>query len=346
MLVLSIVGSILTGLIFAGLGALAGGVSGANQVALETTETVWGPDNAAGTLRAIPVTGTIQTSAGEGLMLTAGTYGYEVADVLDDLSDTDADGVVLLLNTPGGSVTGSKAMADAVDRYRERTGKKVFAFVEGMSASGGMYTMAGADEVVADHGSVVGSVGVIMGPIERYRDVTGAGSILVGQITAREITAENITAGRGKDAGTPWRDMTPEERAELQAIADSMYADFVDHVATKRGIDRSVIVDQLGAGIFANDRAQEVGYIDAEMGRTEAFRHFATSAGLDPANTKIVQATAPGLWASFLGAERRAWGTAPAAQPSEGQPARATSRLCTDPTVPLAVHGSLVSACR
>lgn len=135
------------------------------------------------------------------------------------------------------------------------------------------------------------------------------GSIM-GAVEAGSITQEYITIGKGKDAGQPFRDLTPEERANLTDITNEMYDDFVNHVATKRGIDRAVIVDQLGAGMFTGQKAKEVGYIDEVMGRDEAMRHFATGAGLDPADTKVVQATAPGLWASLFGVEARPWGVA------------------------------------
>lgn len=345
MLVFSLLASLLTGLMMMGFAGAASTLSGSGQTAVEPLATVWGKDTATRKLRAIPVAGAIQTRAADGFALAEGTYGYEVADVLDALEADDTDGVILMMDTPGGTVTGSKAIADAVDRYRERTGKKVYAFVQGMSASGGMYAMAGADEIIADHGTTVGSVGVIMGPVERYRDVTGMGSIM-GAVEAGSITQEYITAGKGKDAGQPFRDLTPEERANLTDITDEMYDDFVNHVATKRGIDRAVIVDQLGAGMFTGQKAKEVGYIDEVMGRDEAMRHFATGAGLDPADTKVVQATAPGLWASLFGVEARPWGVAPAAQPVGGQPARATAQMCTDPTAPLVWHGPLVGVCR
>lgn len=345
MLVLGIISSLLSGLIFAAFAGAAGSLAGSGQTAVQPLETVWGPATATHKLRAIPISGPIMTTGSEGLALTQGTFGYEVADVLDKLKPEDADGLVLLMDTPGGTVTGSKAMSDAVDRYRARTGKKVFAFVQGISASGGMYTMAGADEIVADHGSLIGHVGVISGPFERYRTMTQTGSLLTGTVSAEEITGEYITAGRNKDIGNPWRDMNAEERAMLQEMADGMYADFVDHVATKRGIDRNVIIDQLGASIYGPAKAKEVGYIDEQMGRDEAMRHFATVAGLDPAQTRLVQAGAPGLWATLLGAEARPWGVAPAAQPTEGQPARATASMCTSASIPLAYYGTLAGVC-
>jgi len=276
-----------------------------------------------------------------------GTYGYEVADVLDSLDAQDADGVVLLLNTPGGSVTGSKAMADALDRYRQRTGKRAFAFVEGMSASGGMYTMAGADRIIADHGSLVGSIGVIMGPFERYRDVVALdGGLLNGGVTTTGgITSEYLTAGTGKDAGNPFRDLTAEERANLQAILDNEYVNFVAEVSEGRNIPAERITGELGASILDTKRAKEFGLIDDVLGRDAAMRSFAEAAGLDPDDTRLVAPEPPSLLMQLLGAEGRVWGTAPAARPEGGQPARATSTLCTDTRLPLAYHGTLASVC-
>ena len=341
----SLVASVVGGLVLMAFAATGATLAAGSRPEAETLSTVWGKDTATSRLRAIPVTGTIQTSGGDGLGLTEGTFGYEVADVLDSLTADDAGGVVLLMNTPGGSISGSRAMSDAVDRYRQRTGHKVFAFVEEMSASGGMYTMAGADEIVVDHGATVGSIGVVMGPLERYHNVTAAGSVLGGVVAAERIDSEYISAGAGKTAGDPYRDLTEAERAELQNIADTFYADFVDFVSTKRGIDKAVIVDQLGAGLFAPADAQRYGLIDAQMGRDEAMRHFAQVAGLDPDNTRLVQSAGSSLLSQLFGAQARPWGVSPAAQPSGGQPARASASICADATKPVALHGGLTAFC-
>lgn len=346
LLVVSVVISLVTGALMISFVAAAGALAGSGQIAAQGVTAIWGSETASKTIRAIPVRGTILTQASDGLVLTGGTYGYEVADVLDDLSDTDADAIVLLLDTPGGSITGSRAMADAIDRYRERTGHKVFAFVEGMSASGGMYTMAGADEIVADYGSLVGSIGVIMGPIDYYRNVTSIDGGLLGTgVTAEEVTSEYITAGRGKDAGNPFRQLTAEERASFQALIDYEYGTFVSIVSAGRGIPAERIVNELGAGIFATGPAKEIGLIDDVMGRDPAFRHFAEAAGLDPADTRVVTSQAPNVWAQLLGAEARPWGVALAATPEGGQPARASASLCTDHTEVLAWYGSRAGAC-
>lgn len=336
-LVLSLLASVMSLASLAVLAGMTRSMAGVGQTQLETMSTLWGPENAAHTLRAIPIEGTIMAHGSDGFGLTAGTYGYEVADLLDSLEEGDADGVVLLMNTPGGSISGSAAMSDAIDRYRERTSKKVYAYVQDTSASGGMWTMAGADEIIADRGSLVGSVGVIMGPIAHYNEVVAVeGGLLGGGVTTTGgITQEYITAGRGKDVGNPFRPLTDEERADLQTFIDQEYRSFVNHVATARDIDPAVLTDQLGAVMLGTERAQQVGYIDGVMGRPEAFAHFAESSGLDAQQTKVVQAVSPSPWGSLFGIER-VWGSAPAAQPVEGQPARATSVLCTGAATPMA----------
>ncbi|MFT3876870.1 MAG: S49 family peptidase [Propioniciclava sp.] len=345
MLVLTVVSTVLGMISMMAFGAMASSLASSSPGSVDSLKTVWGADGAASTFRAIPVRGAIQASGSDGLFSSGGVYGYEVAEVLDALTTDDADGVVLMMNTPGGSVPGSLAISKAIDRYRERTGHKVFAFVEDMSASGGMYTMAGADKIIGAPGSLVGSIGVRSGPYLRYRDVTSSGSMLGGSVTAREITSEYITAGKGKDAGNPFRDMTPEERAREQQIVDDMYEDFVTHVLTKRNIPRERIVGEAGAAMFTGQRAIDIGYLDAIMDRDEALRNFATEAGFDPANTNMVESSGPASWTSLFGIQQRPWGVSPAATAPAGQTPKVTAKLCADPTTPLVLHGTLDSVC-
>lgn len=342
MVALALVGGLLSAIML--VAGTVGAVTGTDS---QATETVWGDPSASNSLRAIPVKGAIMADASDGLGLSVGTYGYEVAQVIDALGAEDADGIVLLLNTPGGSITGSRAIADAVDRYRERTGHQVFAYVQGMSASGGMYTMANADHIVADHGSLVGSVGVISGPFERIRDVTGTtGSLLESGVTTEGgIEYEYFTQGTYKDFGNPYRDILPGEREAWNAYLASEYDIFVNWVAEHRDIPAATIRDEYGALMFGGETAVANGYIDAVAGQDEAFRDFATRAGVDPADTRVEQAVAPGLWQQLLGAEARSLGIAPVAEPQGSEPARATASLCGGTPQVLAVHGDLSAFC-
>lgn len=342
LLVITLVGSVISTLMLLGFaGAAAGLGAGA-----ETQTTLWGNATAKKKIQAIDISGVIQTDGSSGLALTAGTYGYEIAQRFDRLRATDADAVVLIMNTPGGAPAGASAMADAIERYQQRTGKKVFAFVQDQAASAGVYTMAGVDEIVAGKSSLIGAIGVISGPFLQYNDVVAtSGTLLESGVTTRGgITGGYMSAGKNKDFGSPWRPMNESERVGWQAVLDNEYATFVSWVSKGRDIPEATIREQLGASIFDAGTAQKLGLVDAVMNRDEAFRHFAEVAGLDPNDTRVVVPAAPTLAARLLGAEARVLGHAPAAQPVAGQPARATASFCSS-LVPMAYHGSLASLC-
>ncbi|MDO4785230.1 MAG: S49 family peptidase [Propionibacteriaceae bacterium] len=344
MIALSIIGGIISALM---LGALVAAAQGASPTtAIERTETVWGADTATpeNTVRAISISGAIMGEASSsGLGLGAATSGYEVAQLLDSLTPEQGKGVVLLMNTPGGTINGSKAIGDAINRYEQRTGQKVIAYVRGLSASGGMYSMASATEIIADHGTLIGSIGVIFGPFKRYKDVVATGSTLLepGVTTTGGITQEHLTAGKGKDFGSPYRDMTEEERQVFTNGLNIEYDNFVNWVAKERKIPAERIRNELGAYIFDPETAQKKGLVDKVMGPDEAFRHIATSMGIDPEKMRVVRPAPPSPWQTLLGAEARVFGQINAAAPGS----KVTSALCSDTPQPLAFHGSLTSIC-
>ncbi|MGO4957767.1 S49 family peptidase [Luteococcus sp. Sow4_B9] len=343
---LSIVGSMITGAILA---AATSGLSELSTPSAQTTsyETVWGKADASKTLRAIDVRGAIMAGGDQGMGLTAATYGYEVADTIDKIGKDDTDGLVLRMDTPGGTINGSRAIGEAVERYQERTGKKVLAVVEGMSASGGMFAMAPADKIVADHGTLIGSIGVISGPFEQYKDVKAIdGGLLGGGVTTEGgITAEYITQGKGKDFGNPYRAMTPEERKVWTDGLAKEYAGFVGWVSKYRNIPEATIRNDLGAHIFDPQTAKEKKLVDDVMNRDQAYREAATMNGLDPEDTKLEAATPPGFLDTLLGAEARIYGQAPAATAEKGQPVRVTSVICTGSPQVLAWNGPTTQFC-
>jgi protease-4 len=97
------------------------------------------------------------------------TSGYSVKEKLLAAAEDDTiSGVVLEVNSPGGTIYGARAIADGVTGYKEKTGKPVYTYVEGQAASGGYWAAAATDEIIADYGSDIGSIGVIMGPFQYY----------------------------------------------------------------------------------------------------------------------------------------------------------------------------------
>lgn len=339
--VISIIGGIFS---LMTLGVLVGSVAD-DPTASTATEVVWGESGASGKLRAIEVSGAIMTSGEGGGLFAAGTYGYEVADLLDDLAADDADGVVLLVDTPGGTITGSRAISDAIVRYQERTDNPVVVHVQGMSASGGVYSTAPADAIYADHGSLIGSVGIIYGPFTRLNDVVAIGDSLIeaGVTTTGGITQEYLTKGTGKDFGNSFRDMTEAERQMMDDMLQTEYDRFVEHMVTHRGMDAAALVDEIGAGVFEPGRAEELGFIDGTLGRDEFFREAATLAGLDPEDTLVEGLAAPSGLGALFGVER-IYGRSVPLSPVDSTRSMLNRGLCGG-TSPLVFAGDLAGVC-
>lgn len=333
------------------MGVALSGISATTPEADLPTTFVAGDDGNANTLLAIPVTGVIlgESEGGGGFLssLTSATYGYQVkADLEAAAERNDIKGVVLEMDTPGGTIFGSRAIADAVTAYRERTGRPVLAYVRGLSASGGMYAMAGADHIVADHGTLIGSIGVIFGPLSQYENVIATdGGLLGGGVeTTGGITEIYITAGRSKDLGNPYRPLQEEERKALQQGVDNNYESFVEHVAAGRGIEASAIKEQLGALIYDEQTALQSGLVDQVGNRDEAYAKAAELAKLQPGNWQVARIDRAGgglfgLGARF-GAERE-----PAAESDVALAADVRRLLCARGPTMLAYYGTLPTAC-
>ncbi len=338
--VIAVVISLISALAMVGLGSALGSMaSGAN---LDTTETIWGADSAKNKMLAINISGVIQADSGDAF--SQATYGYEVADQIDKLDGDEYQGLVLLMDTPGGSITGARAIADSVVRYQERTGHKVLAYVQSMSASGGMFSMAPADLIIADYGTLIGSIGVIMGPLSYYKDVTAiTGSILSSGVEAGQISQEYLTQGKGKDFGNPFREITEEERANYTHGIEVEYKNFVNYVAEHRNIEPEYIINTLGAFMFDAETAVDNGLVDSVAHRDDAFKQAAELNDLDASDTKVVANTIPSSLARFFGAENRVYGHNVPMSINDGK--IATTSICVGGPSVLAYTGDIQSVC-
>ena len=146
------------------------------------TDFVYGNESARDKLLVVRVDGVILGEKIDEPLFSGGyAYGYEIRRTLQDAAkEDDIRGVILWMSTPGGTIYGSRAIADGVAEYQATTGNPVLAYVSGLSASGGMYAMSGADVILADHGSMVGSIGVIFGPFTYYDGVVATEGGILG----------------------------------------------------------------------------------------------------------------------------------------------------------------------
>lgn len=212
------------------------------------------------------------------------TYGYDIqADLKNAAEDETIKAVLLEIKTPGGTIFGSQAIYDGIKTYQQKTGHPVYALVEGMSASGGVWAMVGADKIYADYGSYVGSIGILGPNLTYYNQPTAINEGLLGGgvTTTGGIESVTISGGRSKDLGNPFRRPTPEELQQLQAGVDREYNNFVNHVAQARKIKPEVIRDKMGAMIFDNQQAQTYGLIDGTLNRPQTLEALAKAANIE-----------------------------------------------------------------
>jgi protease-4 len=163
--------------------------------------------------------------------------------------DTKIKGVLLNVNSPGGAVPPSIEIAYAIKELNKH--KPVVAYASGIMASGSYYASIYAHTIIANPGSIVGSIGVIMesANIEKLMNTIG-------------IKTQIVKEGTYKEAGTPTRKWTPEERAELERLTKDTYELFVHDVAEARGLEVSEAKAYADAHIFSAKRAKEAGLID------------------------------------------------------------------------------------
>lgn len=211
----------------------------------------------------------------------------------DTLKDNRVKGILLHMNTPGGTVVDSDNIYRMLKDYKERYKVPVFAYVDGLCASGGMYVISSADQVFAGPSSIIGSVGVIIGPFFN----------LVEGLAKLGVKSETITEGLNKDMMSPFRPWKTDEDASLKAVTSYFYQQFVDVVTGARTrIDRTKLVQEYGAKVFDPITALEYGYVDhANSSRNEALLALMQQVGIDPAKPyQVVSLEAKSEWLSNL----------------------------------------------
>lgn len=163
--------------------------------------------------------------------------------------DSRIKAVVLRINSPGGSVGPAQEILREVEKLRKE--KKVVASLGTLAASGGYYVACGADLIMANPGTATGSIGVVM----QFANVEQLGKKLGLDIYA-------LKAGRYKDVGSPFRPMTPEEKAYLQKLLDNIYQQFLRDVARNRKIPLEKMRRLAEGRIYTGEEAKKLGLVD------------------------------------------------------------------------------------
>lgn len=165
--------------------------------------------------------------------------------------------IVLRIDTPGGGVVPSQEIYDAVKRVRNKSNKAVIASMGSVAASGGYYIAAATDRIVANPGTLTGSIGVIMETAN-----------LEGLLQKIGVEGVIIKSGKYKDVGSPLRKMSAEERGLLQAVMDDVHKQFIEAVAEGRSMELRAAQVLADGRIFTGRQAKEAKLVD-ELGDLE-----------------------------------------------------------------------------
>lgn len=196
-------------------------------------------------------------------------------------ADDSVSAIVLRVDSPGGSVTGSETVWREVDRVRsgkDGAGKPVVASMGAVAASGGYYVSMGADAIVANAGTITGSIGVVTGKLvaRELKDRIGVGS-------------DSVRTNANADAWSINQPFTDEQHAHVESEADLFYTDFVERVALGRKMSVEA-VDAIARGrVWTGADAKERGLVDELGGLRTAITRAKVLAGLEPdADVRLV----------------------------------------------------------
>jgi protease IV len=233
------------------------------------------------TIAVVTLHGPIVSGRGGPQLLPVGNSsagGDTIAAALREAAaDDSVSAVVLRVDSPGGSVTGSETIWREVNRVRDG-GKPVVASMGAVAASGGYYVSMSADAIVANPGTITGSIGVVTGKLvaRELKDRLGVGS-------------DSVRTNPNADAWSINQPFTDEQHAHVEAEADLFYTDFVERVAQGRKMTVEA-VDAIARGrVWTGADALERGLVDELGGLRTAINRAKVLAGLEPdADVRLV----------------------------------------------------------
>jgi protease-4 len=227
----------------------------------------------------------------------AGGTRQRVLKALKVVKERKYPGLLLRIDSPGGTVGDSQEIYSALKELGETT--KIVASFGNISASGGVYIGMGAHQIVANPGTITGSIGVIIrgNNIESLLDKVG-------------VSFKVIKSGPYKDILAFDRPMSDEERQILQSLIDSSYHQFVQTVAQARNLPPETVRSFADGRIFTGEQAKELGLIDRLGTEEDARRWLADLTKLDPEKVVVqtIEERKPPL-ARLLNSDGRAQGS-------------------------------------
>jgi protease-4 len=183
--------------------------------------------------------------------------------------DKSIKAIIIRMNTPGGGVAASQEIYEEVKKTRD-SGKIIVVSMGSLAASGGYYISMGSSLIVANPGTLTGSIGVIA-QFVGIKDL--AEKLGINQTV--------IKSGELKDAGNPFRDMNEKDKAYFQDVVDNSFGQFLDVVSKERKMDKEKLMQYANGRVFTGLQAKEYGLIDSLGTFEDAIRITSRMAGIE-----------------------------------------------------------------
>ena len=214
---------------------------------------------------------------------------YQTVEELQAFADDPlVKAIVIRIDSPGGGVAPSQEIYNAVNRVRKEHNKTVVASMGTVAASGGYYIAVATDRILANPGTLTGSIGVIM-QMANFQE-------LLEKIGVKSVV---VKTGKFKDLGSPFRPMAEEERQLLESVMNDTLSQFIEAVADGRSMDAAE-VEQLADGrVFTGRQAKSVLLID-EIGDLHDAIKLAGELGGIEGSPRVLETTKPFSFQEFL----------------------------------------------
>ena len=191
--------------------------------------------------------------------------------------------VVVRIDSPGGAVAPTQEIFDELEKTKKR--KPLIASMGGMATSGGYYVASACEKIVANPGTLTGSIGVIMqlSNVEELMKKVG-------------VKGYNIKSGVNKDIGSPFQPLSPEGREILQSLVDNVHSQFVSAVARGRGMSEAQVRKLADGRVYSGAQAKELGLVDQFGTLDDAIELAAQKVGLEENPAVYYSTPQPDRW--------------------------------------------------
>lgn len=215
-------------------------------------------------------------------------YPTLIESYLTDLQKEKVLGLIVSINSPGGSVSASHTIYNLFNQFKIKNNIPLYFYSTDMLTSGAYWVSLSANKIFTNYGALIGSIGVKGPDWIYYNSPTSLSTGLLGNAveSPKGIELFSNTAGISKDILNPFRQPSKKEISQLQNMVNNIYNDFVNLVSSNRKIEKNIVVNEIGAMIYNSKEAQKHYLIDGQKNINETIEVMAKELNLD--NTNII----------------------------------------------------------